>query len=757
MISDFDSYINSKDGVEALCCLFENSNQEDFRVFEKNKDFVSKWKSYSETTLEEREKVNNRTIFLNEITLDIDKKKDESDSDFQKRINLIVQELKGKKIKFFLFKSGGEGIHIHIFLNRKDIIDLTDPDRKKIKQKIIEHFGGEISKANENSPIALEFSKHHRTKQKKELIEYNAGINSIDDFKDILCKDVDSTILNALSMPKKKYHSLGTGIHNEQLYFGTVLEINGQKQNAVITSTGEIFCNKIEIIGKSFIKVDVIRNDFGINYRYDLFDDTIDYTWSNDSIKRFLQRKESIVKIADIFKQLVDVNQKYIWHYDKRIHKFIACDIISNYFCPIFNAKGRILFVAEFESGKSKQSQIYQLASFNPLFAGNISPASFDRVIESTCGTIIIDNFDNMSEDLQKQIVQVIEVYYKKGSRNIKCDGKDNRPSAFNGYCPLVINNILGLKEVTESRCNKFFMLKTDNKEITDRKINVNDILWKELRDNLHVCALQNWKIVRDAYKNLDVLELSARDLERIEAVLTIAKIVGDDVYNEIINLVVEINSQNKIKEVSDSWEFILFEFINNELKDKSEITLKIVDITDAITDKIVESNSKPEIIKKEKLKFSHFAGKILSRTPLLKKKTINGYPQYNIKKEDFETLVKIKGYACYFNATNPINATNTTNTTNSINTTNTTNTTKQSVLVGLGVSVGSEMCHDTFTVRLSNITLVDYIRNNPQSTTQGITDHFKESKQENIILLLESLSQKGDIINNRNGFWSVA
>jgi len=504
-------------------------------------------------------------------------------------------------------------------------------------------------KIEKNNPQAI-LEEAEKSKKKKRLDEKKLRVDLM------------------LSYDKKPYQSLGIGVHNNTFYYGTVLEDGNKKYNAVVTDDGRVYV----CWDKKFN--DEIKDDFCLNYRFDLFDDCIDYMWSNDSIKDFRDGVAPVKTKKELFDEIKKNNKEGVWHTDEEAHEYTACDIISNYVYPVFNSKGRTYHPADFGSGKSRQALMYQLMSFNPLFAGNITPASFERVIESTGGTIIVDNFDNMHEDLKKAVLQVIEVYYKKGSKTIKAEGQGaqrNRPVAFNGYSPLVINNIVGLPEVTESRCNVVRMLKTNNKKIVDKKINPNNPKYRILRDHLHIWALKNWKRVREEYENLEVPELSARDLERCEAVLTIAKLIGDGVYQRILSWILKNNEQQSIKEISDNWEFLLYDFLNEVIKE-GEKRLEVREITKVVSEKHFDSDDFKKF-KQDKLKFSHYVGKVLRNQPLVKKSIINGWVNYTISRSDLDKMLQIKGFDKYLTiphltSLNPTNNTNNTNITNNTN-----------------------------------------------------------------------------------------
>jgi hypothetical protein len=534
--------------------------------------------------------------------------------------------------------------------------------------------------------------------------------------KNLTNKDEEIKIL--LNKPKKKYQSLGIGVHDNVFYFGTTIEKENLKLNAIITSDKKIYVSWINYFKGHKIEDNKIKQDFGLEYRFDLFDDCIDYMWSNKSISQWLYEDIEKISLRDIFELIKNKNKELVYHVDERTHIYVACDIISNYFYPLFNSKGRTYFSADFESGKSRQSLIYQLLSFNPLFASNISPASFERVIESTGGTIIVDNFDNMPEELKNLTLQVIEVYYKKGGKKITSSGENNKPIAYNGYSPLIINNIIGLNHVTESRCNKILMLRTDKKEITDKKITSEDIFWNETRDKLHILALQNWEKVRQYYQKLEIKEFKGRTLEKTEAVLTIAKCISEDVFNDLISFLKEINEQQDIKELNDNWEFILFEQLKKEQDE--EIIISNKKITDAVLSKIVDIEAKPEKINDVKMKFSRYIGKVLSSTPVFKKFLSMGKVKYIIRKEDLNKIIRIKGFDKYLDdstkSTNPTNPTNPTNSTTNNN---------------------------------ADLTLLDSTINNNNEKTSKLVYPLKNKKIVESVGLVESLQGGGDNIEN--------
>lgn len=512
--------------------------------------------------------------------------------------------------------------------------------------------------------LKKEWEKHKASKPKTSVTKQEAK-EKLGKKVGVQIKPSDNRIDYMLSQEKKPFKCMSIGVHNDHFYYGSILYYGSKKVPVTILDDGRVYYRWVEKVDKETKIDDEIQDEFGLKYRFELFDDVVDNLWSNKSIKQFKDGKAPKINFLEMYEKIKNKNQELVYHSDKRVHSYVACDIISNYCYPLFNAKGRTYFKADFASGKSRQSLIYQKLSFNSLFASSISPASFERVIESTGGTIIVDNFDNVNDELKAQILQVIEVYYKKGGKNIKSDGKNHRPIAYNGYSPLVINNIVGLPEVTESRCNTINMLKTLNKKIVDKKIDEKDIFWETTKDQLHILILQNWKKVEKEYENLEVPELNSRDLERTEAVLSVAKCISKEVYQDVLEFILETNEQQSIKELSDNWEFLIFDLLNGVLKDKTEVRIMVKEITESLAVKIVKSD---KTAKSDKLKFSHYVGKVLKSVPIFKKKVIDGWVNYLIKRDDLDKMLKIKGFDKYLTIPHLTTLNNTNHTNHTLN-----------------------------------------------------------------------------------------
>jgi hypothetical protein len=445
-----------------------------------------------------------------------------------------------------------------------------------------------------------------------------------------------------LSKEKPIYKSLGMGIHNGVFYFGVkIYDEEGKPHDAVVTSDKKIYVDW----GSNDNE---IKNKFGLNYRWPFFDDLLKYSWSNKSIKNWLYGDVREITLKEAFEKIKEKNKKYIWYLDPRRHDFVALDILSTYFLEIFETKGRTLIKGEMGSGKSMQCHIYELLSFNSILSNDLTKASIFRAVESTKGTIIIDDFDREVPEELKNDILIIFKAYRKGMKSIRVEGeKSRKPQSYDTFCSMILNNISGLDEVSESRCNIIKMLRNEKMEKAE-KIKFDDPEWQELRNELYICALQNWEKVKGVYEQLKEKRLKARNLEVVEPHLTLARLIDEKLYEDIINLKQEEIDEKKVRDLNDNYLYLGMKFILTQLSEKGEpeLWIRVKDIASyVISELFYDIEIKDEMRKKKEKSVATFLGKVLKANPLFKGRMNGGYAEYCFKRNNVLRFCEIKEF----------------------------------------------------------------------------------------------------------------
>jgi len=450
-----------------------------------------------------------------------------------------------------------------------------------------------------------------------------------------------------LSEEKPIFQGIGAGIHDGQMYFGTNVYRGNKIFTAIIVSNKKIFIDFGEKDRNE------IKENFGLNYRFDFFGDNLAYDWANIgpfSISEFLESAKEPPSFRELYDEILAIQKKVIWHYEPAFHEWTACDLLATYFNEIFSARGRTFHCAEKESGKTTQLLLYKELAFHPLASGNISGASIYRTIESCKPTILIDDYDAIPDEQRVSTEQSLRVGYKKGMRAIRCD--DKRPIGFDIFSHMLINNCGGLDDISESRCSVHtFMKKPNNVEL--ESLNKLKIDWQLLRNKLYYMGLSRWQEVQAVYSTLAVEQLHNRELENDLPVLAIAKLVGDDVFESVLDYVIKRNRERAQKSNEDDFRVAVLGFLKIKLAEQKRVRIRSREIAEALLEEQKGIGADDKNYGRELRAFSKLIGEFLSKqSPYIMRKMIHGAWNYELEHNGWTSVVQTKGWLNLFDLT---------------------------------------------------------------------------------------------------------
>lgn len=356
---------------------------------------------------------------------------------------------------------------------------------------------------------------------------------------------------------KKQYLDLGE--INGQWYYGFSLKGNDN----IILDDGSIFRVYEEAyIGKNKKGKNV--NKFKIiNEIKELFDYGEDYigniapTWNKKSISKFHQKKIKKIDKEEIFTEVRDnINFFMDFAGNKNITDVQACWTLGTYCYPLFDWFPHLLFHAPSGSGKTKNAEVVYLSSFRGYDlggSGGLTPASIYRTLEGNRGTIFIDEYEEVKDsEVQKLTNQILNVSASRKSYIIKLDQVENKwvPKKFQIFCPKITCNISGINPTSLSRFIVFKILKTNtNKGKYKPNKPIYESTFENIRNKLHILIMQNWKEIKKIYNTLELKEIKNRDLDNWLPICAIAKFIGEDVFESVldyINVCEEIKSDSE-------------------------------------------------------------------------------------------------------------------------------------------------------------------------------------------------------------------
>jgi DNA-directed RNA polymerase subunit N (RpoN/RPB10) len=155
-----------------------------------------------------------------------------------------------------------------------------------------------------------------------------------------------------------------------------------------------------------------------------------------------------------------------------------------------------------------------------------------------------------------------------------------------------MIGSIAGLRDATETRAITHIMTKAPDKDERG-ELEVEDFVeeksYQQIRNNLYIFALRNWKKIESTYQNIEITNLKKRDAQLWKPILTIAKVINEDLFGRVLEFAIKVSEQRKQDFIPEgSFDYEILEILKNYL-DSGEDLIYIK----AISDKFNESKEK--------------------------------------------------------------------------------------------------------------------------------------------------------------------
>ena len=349
---------------------------------------------------------------------------------------------------------------------------------------------------------------------------------------------------------------------------------------AVITSDRELIEPNGETENRFKIKYIAIPNE--LELRIDL-----------ETINAFLSNKNNSFSGEEIFNEIkTNGYKRFIFFQNELWYDVHSLWDIATYFFQLFNTFPIMELRGVSGSAKSKTMGVSRLFTLNPTsIMVNPSEASLFRVTHSKRPTKYIDEAEKLFMYIGGQwqsspIVELINGSYTKGSSVPRLEKQDNdyKVIYYQCYSPAMIGSIAGLRDATETRAITHIMTKAPDRDKRG-ELEIEDFLdekiYQDIRNKLYLFALENWKNVEETYKSLNVETLKKRDFQIWKPLLTIAKLINDDLYNRVLDFAIKVSEQRKQDFIPEgSFDYELLGILKENL-DKGETLIYIKAITD--------------------------------------------------------------------------------------------------------------------------------------------------------------------------------
>lgn len=324
------------------------------------------------------------------------------------------------------------------------------------------------------------------------------------------------------------------------------------------------------------------------------------------------QLKECYEKILEILRYYVDLTEDQ--------YKIIGIWIIGTYFHEEFNTYPFLFLNAMRGSGKSKLLRLINYLSFKGR--GQITNCITEATIFHHPKNIIlsIDELEQIGKKENATLRELLNSAYKKGmvvkrQEKAKVDGKETYvPKEYEPYFPICLANIWGLEEVLADRALTLILEKSCDPSITktiedwDARedilqlkrtlVQIYVVCVVKLRKKTYITAWNQYikehynklhyytnytnntnntnnttteiigpedieKIDREEFfRKVDEADISGRNFELFFPLLITSKIIGDEVFEQILEISKNFVHSKRDEEFAESRDVCLYQFV---------------------------------------------------------------------------------------------------------------------------------------------------------------------------------------------------
>jgi hypothetical protein len=328
--------------------------------------------------------------------------------------------------------------------------------------------------------------------------------------------------------------------------------------------------------------------------------------------RRFLDG-EVAKTFSELFSMVKDVVKQYVnMDWDPRFYDFVSTFIMATYYYDLFTVFPRVYIIGPYGSGKTRLGLLIAYSSRHGFAIIDPSEASVYRAIEAYGPTIYVDE-----AVLNERLEIILGAGYKRDIVVPRVDRASREEfiiNLFSTYSPVVFGVVELPSERMLQRSIVINMLRAPDPNPKRMDPNPDDLRW--LREELYLARLtrtneviESMKVVKDILSNGFI----GREFELWFPILTVARLCGDEVFNNVLNLAREDVERRR----GELWgeEKLILATIEEIFKESNsdEVTFMVTHLREKIKEILINEGEFDEKVF-EKLYSEKRLGIILSR-----------------------------------------------------------------------------------------------------------------------------------------------
>lgn len=308
---------------------------------------------------------------------------------------------------------------------------------------------------------------------------------------------------------------------------------------------------------KKLFEVDErLKEDHGINFEN--IPSSLPRRWNLEKIKSYLSWESEKVDPEKLLNKVTKQYEIYLFIRNPTWYKIHALWDIGTYLYQLFEAYPFLELRGIAGTGKSKCMSISSYISFNGgQIMVNPSESTLFRETDEVRGTKYFDEaeklwvYNKSTHQYEGDVrTELINASYTKEAKVPRQEKILNKfvTKWYSPYSPTMLGSINGLFGATETRAITRITTKSSNEDQRGEKEpseDRNETVWSDIRDECYRFALENWKELKGLYNNFPKeIGLKRRDYQIWKPILTIAKFISEDLFNEVVMFAKELTDR---------------------------------------------------------------------------------------------------------------------------------------------------------------------------------------------------------------------
>jgi hypothetical protein len=308
----------------------------------------------------------------------------------------------------------------------------------------------------------------------------------------------------------------------------------------------------------------------------------------NDLIKN-----QKNVDLANIFNTLQERQSEFI---DLKDIFSVILNLwsIASFFSDVFMAFPNLMILGVQGSGKTRATKFAIYSSRKGLMITDVTEASLFRLIDALKPALGIDDFDQALRNKDPMVMSLLKHTYKRGisiPRLTSIKKGTFNLDLFEPFAPLVYNSTEPINDPqllsrsiiieTEPTQKKFFNFDPRSEDLFD------------IREELYRARFLLAPKVFEIYKTLET-GLMSREDEVWRPILTIAKLIGEELYEKVLKYAGRITEEKKHELYQD--ERVIVQGLIKILGEKEEVEFTVKDLCTEIQNVLREEYNPEQI-----------------------------------------------------------------------------------------------------------------------------------------------------------------